>query len=156
MEGVKPYVNRLKDKGPCECAAVSCAEYGTFRKDRRCVKTCSDCTPCRNDKGGLTRTPFAQKPTKEQPGWVKAVRAVKLRSGGLCEIQTPVCTKVGTSTHHRLRRGQGGNAETEADIGMLARVCLPCDQFLMSHVSEAYERGWLIRGHEGRARRDQA
>ena len=91
-------------------------------------------------KTPLKRTEIVKKPTKAQPGWAKAVEIVKARSNGMCEIKTSDCTGVGTSTHHRLRRSQGGMA----DPAILARICLHCDAYLEANPAEAYANGWLL------------
>jgi hypothetical protein len=89
------------------------------------------------------RTEWKRKPTKAQTGWAKAVATVKKRSGGRCEVGTPACAGAvgeGRRMHHRLRRSQGG----KADPSLLADCCLSCDEYLMSHVAEAYANGWLV------------
>ena len=94
----------------------------------------------------LRRTLWIRRPTRQQRGWAKAVKAVRERSGDRCEIRTPSCIGVGQQTHHRLRRSQGG----QAGPAILARCCNPCDLYLSTHVTEAYERGWLIKSWEAK------
>jgi hypothetical protein len=88
----------------------------------------------------LTRTHWVRKPTRQQPGWAKAVREVRRRSGDRCEIGTQLCTVVGSQTHHVLNRSQGGKADPE----LLKRTCAPCHRYIGDHPAEAYEKGWLI------------
>jgi hypothetical protein len=94
----------------------------------------------------LRRTQWIRRPTREQRGWAKAVREVRERSGDRCEIRSPLCTHVGTQTHHVLNRSQGG----KADPALLRRTCAPCHTYLGNHVAEAYERGWLIKSWEAK------
>lgn len=89
----------------------------------------------------LKRAQWVRKPTRQQPGWAKAVEAVKRRSGNRCEARTPLCTGVGQQTHHRVKRSQGG----KADPAILLRICNPCDVYIEANPAEAYEKGWLIR-----------
>jgi hypothetical protein len=94
----------------------------------------------------LRRTEWIRKPTRQQRGWAKAVREVRRRSGDRCEARTRLCIGVGQQTHHRLKRGQGGNA----DPAILMRICNPCDLYIESHPAESYERGWLIKSWEAK------
>ena len=55
---------RLKDKGSCECGTESCTQYGTFRKDRRCVKTCTACPKCRGGNNRLSGLRSQRKESK--------------------------------------------------------------------------------------------
>ena len=89
----------------------------------------------------MRRTQWVRKPTREQPGWAKAVREVRRRSGDRCEACTPLCTGTGQQTHHRLKRSQGG----KADPALLLRICNHCDVFIEANRAIAYKRGWLIR-----------
>jgi hypothetical protein len=77
---------------------------------------------------------------------VRAVKAVRERSGDRCEARTPLCTGIGQQTHHRLKRSQGG----KADPAILMRICNLCDYYIETHVAESYERGWLIKSWEAK------
>jgi hypothetical protein len=81
-----------------------------------------------------------RKPTRQQSGWAKAVKAVRERSRNRCEARTPLCTGIGQQTHHRLKRSQGGKADPQ----ILMRICDPCDVYIETNPAIAYERGWLI------------
>jgi hypothetical protein len=94
----------------------------------------------------LRRTLWIRKPTRQQSGWAKAVKAVRVRSGDRCEAGTPLCTGISQQTHHRLKRSQGG----KADPAILMRICNHCDVFIEANPAIAYERGWLIKSWEAR------
>jgi hypothetical protein len=89
----------------------------------------------------LRRTQWIRKPTRQQRGWAKAVKAVRERSGDRCEARSPLCPAIGQQTHHRLKRSQGG----KADPAILMRICNLCDHYIETHPAIAYERGWLIK-----------
>jgi hypothetical protein len=71
----------------------------------------------------------------------RASTVVKLRSGGMCEMNTPACTQRAVHVHHRAGR-LGPNAN---DPAMLLHCCLACHEFAHAHPTLSYEKGWLIR-----------
>lgn len=71
----------------------------------------------------------------------RAQRAVRERSGGLCEVGiVGVCVRVAHHVHHCLR----GNPRVHDPARMLD-ACQPCHDYIHAHTGEAYEEGWLIR-----------
>jgi hypothetical protein len=68
--------------------------------------------------------------------------AVHDRSGGRCEARTEVCTGGGYFLHHKVMRSHGGSHSE----GNLLDCCRSCHDYIHAHPTEAYERGWLIRG----------
>lgn len=88
------------------------------------------------------------KPTQRRkldpPELVAGKAAVKARSGGRCEAQTPWCEGQATQVHHISGRvGEG----CHDDVNLLD-VCgqgnvTGCHGYLHQHAEEAYEKGWL-------------
>lgn len=78
---------------------------------------------------------------RAQKGWTAAVTTVMERSGGRCEVSAEVCTQIGTQTHHRIRRSQGGTS----DPAFLLRTCRECHDFIHANPERAYAQGWLVR-----------
>lgn len=75
------------------------------------------------------------------PGFPEEVRmAIRLRSGGRCEVQSAVCTgKAGKGPHHRkLRRHKDHSAENGLD------VCDSCHRYIHDHPALGYLMGWLV------------
>lgn len=74
----------------------------------------------------------------------KVINAVRERSGGLCEAQTPWCKGVATQLHHIGGRGPGKDAPDN-----LLHVCGGMDAchpgYIHSHPEESYRRGWMVK-----------
>lgn len=88
----------------------------------------------------MKRTPIKAKRKVLDNEFTPAVKAEIWRlAGGQCE-------RCGSRSwlvyHHRWQRGKGGPGTVEN--GMLA--CTPCHEYIHSHGTESYERGWLRRG----------
>ena len=65
------------------------------------------------------------------------------RSRGICEAMCAhECARTAEHVHHRLMRSQGGSDEPDN----LLHVCHVCHAYIHAHPTEAYERGWLVRG----------
>jgi hypothetical protein len=83
--------------------------------------------------GPLRRTEFKQKAPKQPRGWAKARKAVRERSGGLCEVKTPACTGIASDCHHVLNRSQGG----KSDVELLLDACRSCHDYIGHNPAEA-------------------
>ena len=85
------------------------------------------------------------------PAKVRA--ALKLRSGGLCEIAAPGCTDIATDDSHRIKNGMGGRKGAAAVrhhvLSNLLHACRGCHAgALHAAPAAAYWRGWMLREHE--------
>lgn len=94
----------------------------------------------------MKRTPFVVKPYEESPQLRRAKASVRRRSGGRCEVRSPVCSGVADQAHHRLRRSQGGKDTPDN----LLDACTLCHRFIHHHPELAYDMGWLTHSWEGR------
>lgn len=67
--------------------------------------------------------------------------SVAVRSGGVCELGTPVCELRATEVHHLAGRvGEGAH-----DPSNLRATCRACHIYVGDHPAESYERGWMAR-----------
>lgn len=81
---------------------------------------------------------------RPRPGLAQARQAVRARSGGWCETNTPGCPPGqhrGTEAHHVVLRSQGG-ADTP---GNLLWTCYRGHVFAHTHPEQSYAAGWLRR-----------
>ena len=93
----------------------------------------------RGTKPLVRRTPLRSRP---EPSHLRdAKQAVRERSGGQCEANTPACTGRAVHVHHVLPRSAGGKHST----ANLLHCCQHCHQFIHDHPALSYERGWLKR-----------
>jgi 5-methylcytosine-specific restriction protein A len=84
---------------------------------------------------------------------VKVRAALKLRSGGLCEIEAPGCTEVASEAAHRKKVGAGGRKGDAAVrhhvLSNLLHACHNCHQVQgHRHPAAAYAAGWMLREHQ--------
>jgi hypothetical protein len=87
-----------------------------------------------------SRWNYRARPASEE--LVTARRLVRARSGGLCEAETPVCTREAAHAHHIRLRSQGGTHEPSN----LLDVCAACHRYIHDHPEESYRYGFLRRG----------
>lgn len=85
------------------------------------------------------------------PARVRA--ALKLRSGGLCEIGAPGCTEIATDGSHRIKSGTGGRKGAAAVrhhvLSNLLHACRHCHStWLHAQPAAAYAAGWMLREHQ--------
>jgi hypothetical protein len=85
------------------------------------------------------------------PAKVRA--ALKLRSGGLCEIAAAGCTETATDASHRIKIGMGGRKGSAGArhhvLSNLLHACRGCHSgALHAAPAAAYWRGWMLREHE--------
>lgn len=75
--------------------------------------------------------------------------ALVARSGGVCEMSLPGCTRVATDVSHRVGRKMGGRHRSGvAAVDRLSAVlhaCRTCHQWCHSNPGLAYEDGLLLR-----------
>lgn len=91
----------------------------------------------------LSRSPMRRTPPKS--GIPQSVREiVRLRSGGICEINAVCVASPAVHQHHRKLRSQGGRHVP----GNLLDCCALCHAYAHAHPALSYERGWLIRGNQ--------
>jgi len=88
--------------------------------------------------------------TAAVPARVRA--ALKLRSGGLCEIQAPGCLELATDFSHRKKVGAGGRKGAAAVVHhVLSNAlagCRGCHSFLHASPAASYSAGWMLREHQ--------
>ncbi len=66
--------------------------------------------------------------------------AVRMRSGGECEVRSHVCTGAATGgPHHRKLRG----SKDQREVNALA-VCRPCHRHIHDNTGKSYLMGWLV------------
>ena len=76
-------------------------------------------------------------PTDQE--YEEACFAVRIRSGGRCEANTPVCDGRYEHTHHKAgRRGPHPHR-----LDNLLAVCLMCHGYIHANPGESYRRGWM-------------
>jgi predicted transcriptional regulator len=87
-----------------------------------------------------------RRPSGDDAELRRARKAVRERSGGLCEVRLAViCTGRGQHVHHRLMRSQGGTH----DLDNLLDTCLPCHSHVHANPGWAQSHGFLL--HRGGA-----
>jgi len=79
-----------------------------------------------------------------QIGWErKALRKARtqtlIRAAGICEAQTPDCSRYGSQFHHVLPRSRGGKHEPENGLF----VCAHCHAWIHAHPAISRQAGWL-------------
>lgn len=84
------------------------------------------------------RKPLVAKPAKRDPAEAPARKALRGRSGGLCELHG---NHPATDAHHRQNRSQGG----EWAIENLLHLCHEVHMQITVNPAVAYERGWSVR-----------
>lgn len=75
------------------------------------------------------------------PELARSREIVRERSGGWCELQTPVCVKIGRVPHHLA--GRDGDRLTDPELQ--AWTCDPCHRLAHSEPALSYKMGWMIR-----------
>jgi hypothetical protein len=93
--------------------------------------------------GWLKRTEWRPKPKAEPPELTRGREAVKRRSGGLCEAETPVCEGIGHHAHHVKVRGMGGSKATDHSEANLLWVSSECHRYIHANVAWSKEQGYL-------------
>ncbi|MEU4558593.1 hypothetical protein AB0F72_09385 [Actinoplanes sp. NPDC023936] len=82
----------------------------------------------------------------------KVRAALKQRSGGVCEIQTPGCGGLATDDSHRLKVGMGGRRGAAAArhhvLSQLLHSCRSCHRGLHEAPAAAYWQGRMLREGE--------
>lgn len=61
----------------------------------------------------------------------------------LCEIQSPVCTRIATVVNHN----QGRDGDNLLDKSKMTRCCPPCNDYIEAHHDWARERGFKVQRH---------
>lgn len=61
----------------------------------------------------------------------------------LCEIQSPVCTRIATVLNHN----QGRDGDNLLDKSKLSKCCPPCNDYIEKHHAWAKERGFKDQRH---------
>lgn len=89
--------------------------------------------------------------TTSIPAKVRA--ALKVRSGGLCEIAAPGCAEIATDDSHRIKSGMGGRKGAAAVrhhvLSNLMHACRHChSKWLHASPAAAYAAGWMLREHQ--------
>jgi 5-methylcytosine-specific restriction endonuclease McrA len=75
----------------------------------------------------------------------RAREVLLARSGGECELRcSPYCTRVGTGSHHLLKRSQGGGH----DLANLRWACDPCNTWVEDNPVEAHALGLVVKSWE--------
>lgn len=83
------------------------------------------------------------RPKGDDAAFRKARKAVRDRSGGMCEAGIQgVCTGRAQHVHHLTLRSQGGGHDPEG----LLDSCLACHGHIHANPAESYEQGWLRHG----------
>jgi hypothetical protein len=94
--------------------------------------------------GTLTRKtrlrPFSKKRRKRYPARRRCLDVVQARSGGWCELRTPVCEGRGNHGHEKLTRARGGD---DTDPSNVLWSCWPCNQWAHNHDAAATAAGLL-------------
>lgn len=91
----------------------------------------------------LRRSPLArqsEKAKKRLADEQEVRNAIKARSRGRCELQTPVCTGVAVDIHHRQLAKHAG----PMSLANCRATCVACHRHAHSRPAEAYEQGWLL------------
>lgn len=84
-----------------------------------------------------------RKPSKSKAEFSPEVRdQVERRSGGRCEAAIDGCRGRAVLMHHKKRR-----KVPDDSAGNAMHLCLPCHEWIHSHVKESETLGWLIRGN---------
>lgn len=104
----------------------------------------------RGDVEPILKQPKLSKRKRTERRWaakkidrVALFEELLMRCHGVCEIGSPDCVGEGVHIHHVLRRSQGGR-----DIPEHTRLtCVPCHDYLHTHVAEAFDKGWLRKGN---------
>lgn len=91
------------------------------------------------------RPKAATKQRRKQAGGQVVRAEVARRSGGLCELGGPNCTRKAEQFHHRLMRSQGGPDSAEN----LLHVCGADHTYIHAYPERSYARGWLLRSTAG-------
>jgi 5-methylcytosine-specific restriction protein A len=102
-------------------------------------------------RSALHADPAGRRQPRRAPSSVppKVRAALKLRSGGLCEIEAPGCTEIATDFSHRKKVGAGGRKGAAAvahhvlSNGLAA--CRSCHQFCHANPAASYAAGWMLR-----------
>lgn len=97
-----------------------------------------------------TRKPAKRRGSSGVPAKVRA--ALKVRSGGVCEIQAPGCSMRATEDSHRLKVGMGGRHGAAAVrhhvLSQLLHACHGCHRGLHEAPAAAYWAGRMLREGE--------
>lgn len=87
----------------------------------------------------MKRTAIKLKPPRN-PGFSRQTKNDALRrSGGRCEMITPVCTGSVERYHHVFMRSAGVNNT----LGNCCACCEACHTYAHTHRREAREHGWI-------------
>jgi len=110
------------------------------KKDRRAERAAA----VRQLKGA-NESPARKRPKPDPPELVAAKKAVRERSGGVCEARTPWCYGKAREVHHRAGRGFYGCHHPD----LLLHVCGHgnidgCHGYIEGHASEAMAMGWRL------------
>jgi 5-methylcytosine-specific restriction enzyme A len=95
--------------------------------------------------------PRVRRPKPQIPTRVRVALAV--RSGGVCEIAMPGCTRNADDASHRIKVGMGGRkgdaAKAHHVLSNLLAACRTCHgQRLHAEPARAYAAGWMLREHQ--------
>lgn len=97
-----------------------------------------------------TRTVSRPKRAVGIPAKVRA--ALRLRSGGMCEIAAPGCDGRAVDASHRISVKMGGRRGAAAArhhvLSGLMAACRGCHSLIHSQPAHAYWKGWALREHE--------
>lgn len=93
------------------------------------------------------------KPSRPAGIPAKVRAALKLRSGGVCEVQAPGCDGRAVDPSHRIKTGMGGRRGTAAArhhvLSNLLHACRGChSEVIHAYPAAAYWQGWMLREHE--------
>lgn len=96
---------------------------------------------CRLKKSRMRRVSPRQR--RKQAAWNKITRERIAEVGGVCQIQSPVCTQAATEGHHTQPKGRGGEWTKEN----CTPCCNACNIYCHHHPTWAEAAGFLLSGH---------
>ena len=110
-------------------------------------------TPLARTASAPKHTRTVSKPKRRPSGIPAAVRAaLKLRSGGECEIRAPGCEVRATDASHRLGVKMGGRHGAAAArhhvLSQILHSCRGCHSLIHFAPAAAYWQGWMLRENE--------
>lgn len=140
-----------------EIQAIAAARTGNKKaaaKTEGGTKTASNPVGTRVKNSGTGKAPIKKGPRKRSKKMAKKMRKLgKINkellgdSTGdlteLCEIQSPVCTRIATVLNHN----EGREGDNLLDKSKMTKCCPPCNDYIEAHHEWARERGFKALRH---------
>lgn len=125
---------------------MALSEYMKSRQklDRECNHATCQGSKCRRPKKKTIVRETNKVSEKQNKALVEynIIKDEMLEESNVCEMNTPVCTKVATGLQHKKRRGKH-----LLDKKYLIRSCDPCNTWAEEHPLEAIAMGIAVKVH---------